>query len=288
MTMHGMSLGAWRGLGVLLLWGVVGCGGSSGGDAGPGTPTPAPVTPSPSPAPSSPPPPPADGTAEVSVLMMGNSHTAANGLPDTLNAMLQAGLTGRRVGTTTAPNWLFLDERLTDGTTLPLIASRRWSVVVLQAQKYSTSGAFSYSTREAKELIRRARAVGAVPVLFPEWAQLGVDETRRIYDLHVGIAQEEPACVAPIGQAWELAAQRLPGLALHASDGNHAAPAGSYLTALMLYITVTGGSPLTLPDQANGIAPAVQAQLRQVAADTAQATPPRQHCPADRPLGAGG
>lgn len=287
MASHRMTLGGWRGFGIALLWGLAGCGGSSGSEAPAGgappapAPAPAPAAPSPAPAPSTPP---VDGSADVSVLMMGNSHTAANGLPDTLNAMLQAGLPGRTVSTTTAPNWLYLDERLTDGTTLPLLASRRWSVVVLQAQKYSTSGTVTYSTREARELIRRARAAGALPVLFPEWPQLGVDETLRIYDLHVGIAQQEPACVAPIGQAWDLAAQRLPGLALHASDGNHASSAGSYLTALMLYATATGASPLTVPDRSNGVAPAIQAQLRQIAADAAAATPPRQHCPADQRL----
>jgi sugar lactone lactonase YvrE len=229
-------------------------------------------------------PPSTERPADVTVLMMGNSHTAYNNLPQQLDTMLLAGLAGKAVATAEAPGWMFLDQRLADTPSMRLLASRRWSVVVLQAQKYSSSGQFSYSTSEAEELIRRARAAGALPVLFPEWPRRGVAETQRIYELHASIARAEPACVAPVGQAWDLAAQRHPGLVLHAADGNHAAPAGSYLAALMLYTTITGASPLALPDQDNGVPAAVQAQLRQVAADTAQSTSPRQHCPADAPL----
>lgn len=50
-----------------------------------------------------------------------------------------------------------------------MLASQRWSFVILQAQKYSTSGQFSCSTAEAKEFVRLARAQGAVPIMFPEW-----------------------------------------------------------------------------------------------------------------------
>ena len=219
--------------------------------------------------------------ADVTVLMMGNSHTSFNDLPRQLDAMLRAGLAGRSVATAEAPGWMFLDQRLSDAPSMQLMDSRRWSVVVLQAQKYSSSGLYRYSTREAEALIRKARRAGALPVLFPEWPRRGIAETQRIYDLHASIARAEPACVAPVGQAWDLAAQRLPNLALHAADGNHAVPAGSYLAALMLYATVTGASPLNLPNVDNGVDPGVQAQLRQVAADTAQTTPPRQFCPND-------
>ena len=42
------------------------------------------------------------------------------------------------------------------------------------------------------------------------------------------------ACVAPIGQAWDLSLARHPSLILHASDGNHSAPAGAFLAALLI------------------------------------------------------
>jgi hypothetical protein len=222
--------------------------------------------------------------ADVTVLMMGNSHTAGHDLPQQLQAMLGAGLAGPTVRVTVAPGWMFLDERLADPASTALLRSRRWTLVVLQAQKYSTTGTVRYSTAEAEQWVQMARAAGALPVLFPEWPRRAVDETDRIYQQHVSIAQQQPACVAPIGQAWDLALRRDATLALHASDGNHSTAAGAFLSALVLYATASGASPLALPAFSNGIPPALQAQLRQVAADTVQAFPPRRYCPADPTL----
>jgi hypothetical protein len=252
---------------------VLACGGGGSGSGG----SPAPLDPATAP--------PA-AEADITLLMMGNSHTSLHGLPRQLEALLSAGLPGRRVAVSEAPGWMFLDERLADAGSMALLRGRRWTAIVLQAQKYSTTGQYSYSTSEAQSLIRTGRELGALPVMFPEWPRLGVAETGRIYELHASIARQQPACVAPIGQAWELALQRHPGLALHAGDGNHAAPAGAYLSALMLYTTLTGASPLALPALAdNGVPAEQQALLRQVAADTAAAIAPRQHCPGDAPLG---
>lgn len=229
-------------------------------------------------------PPPPTPTAEVRVLMMGNSHTSSARLPEQLAALLRGGLPGKTVAVAVAPGWMFLDERLAHGPSMALLRSQPWTAVVLQAQKYSTSGQYSYSTQEAELLVQAARGQRALPVLFPEWPRLGVPETARIFDLHVGIAQAQPACVAPIGQAWDLALQRHPTLRLHSDDGNHADVPGTYLAALVLYSAITGGSPRALPDIDNGPAPDVQAQLRAAAADTLLALPARRHCPADAML----
>jgi hypothetical protein len=176
---------------------------------------------------------------------------------------------------------MFLEERATDRATLELL-ERRWSFVVLQAQKYSTSGQFHYPIDGAVALARRARAAGAVPILFPEWPRRGIDETQRIYDLHVSIAQLEPACVAPVGQAWDLALARHPALTLHDPDGNHSAAPGAFLAALVIATTMTGTPPDTLPHVAlAGVDADTQALLRRIAAETVLAYSPRQWCPAD-------
>jgi hypothetical protein len=120
--------------------------------------------------------------------------------------------------------------------------------------------------------------------MFPEWPRRGVDETQRIYDLHVSIAQREPACVAPVGQAWDLALARHPTLVLHDVDGNHSAPAGAFLAALVIAATMTATPPGALPHLPQlAIDADTQARLRAVAADTVAAYPPRQWCPGDPP-----
>src|SRR3954469_1010051 len=163
-------------------------------------------------------------TADISLLFMGNSHTSVNDLTKMVADMVRAGKPTKTVASVEAPGGMFLDERLADAPSMNLLRSQQWSFVILQAQKYSESGQFQYSTEEAKELVRRSRAQHAVPIMFPEWPRRGIDETQRIFDLHVSIAQAEPACVAPIPQAFDLALARDPTLTLHAADGNHSAP----------------------------------------------------------------
>ena len=228
------------------------------------------------------PPPPPSGVADINLLFMGNSHTAYHFVPDQVATMVRAARPGRTVAVTLAPGSMFLDEHAVNPGTTELLDRRRWSFVVLQAQRYSTSGLFSYPIDGAVELARKARASGAVPVMFPEWPRRSVNETQRIFDLHVSIAQREPACVAPVPQAWDLSLARHPTLFLHDEDGNHSNPRGAFLAALVIATTITGVPPDTLPTlPIDGVDAEQQAQLRRIAAETVLAYNPRQYCPAD-------
>ena len=162
-----------------------------------------------------------------------------------------------------------------------LLRSQNWSFVILQAQKYSTSGQFAYSTEEAKELIRMSRAQHAVPVMFPEWPRRNVDETQRIYDLHVSIAQAEPACVAPIGQAWDLALARDPTLTLHALGrqslrAGRRIPRGARAVRDDHGIVAARSAELSRNIRSTQ---SLQETLRGIAAETVQTVPPRMWCP---------
>ena len=221
-------------------------------------------------------------SADVAILMMGNSHTSYNNLPGMVEALVADARAPETVAAIEAPGWMFLDERYRDRPSLALMRAQDWSFFVLQAQKYSSTGCCTYSTAEAEALVRVAREQNAVPIMFPEWPRRDVDETMTIYDLHVSIAQREPACVAPIGQAWDLSLQRHPEIVLHATDGNHSAAPGAFLAALVLAATMTGVSPLDMPELVGfDVTADDQALLRAVAADTVVAWPPRAHCPDD-------
>jgi hypothetical protein len=229
-----------------------------------------------------PPPPPPQVAAEVTLLFMGNSHTSFNSLPQMVAAMVRASAPGRTVEAVEAPEWMFLNERAAHAPSLALLRSRPWRFVVLQAQEYSSSGLFEYPIDGAVALVRESRGVGAVPIMFPEWPRRGIPETQRIYDLHLSIARVSPACVPPIPQAWDLSIARHPDIVLHAADGNHSAPAGAFLAALVIATTMTGVAPDTLPAIAGFDVPAdVQARLRAVAAETVLVYRPRQWCPND-------
>lgn len=251
---------------------VGGCGGGgSGGTAAPVA-VPPPETANPA-------------AANISVLMFGNSHTVANGLPGMLATMLRAGRPGKTVAVVAADGYLTLEERMNHAASRAQLDSQKWSALVLQNQAYSTSGLFDYSITDAVEWVRLARLKGTLPVMFPEWPRRGIDETERIYGLHVRIAKLQPACVAPIPQAFDLALERFPTLALHADDGNHSSPTGAFLAAMVLYSTLTGESPLGLPLFAQyPFSAEVQANLRKVADDQVKLVSPALYCPGDARL----
>jgi hypothetical protein len=220
--------------------------------------------------------------AQINLLFMGNSHTSANDLPGMVAAMVRAARPSRTVARLEAPVWMSLEARAQDAESLRILRDGRWDFVVLQAQDYSSSGAFSYPIDGAVALVRMSRDAHATPILFPEWPRRGIDETQRIYDLHVSIAQAVPTCVAPIPQAWDLALSRYPDMVLHASDGNHSAPAGAFLAALVIANTMTSFAPDHLPFLPDlGVDADTQARLRAVAAQTIISFPPRQWCPGD-------
>ncbi len=206
-----------------------------------------------------------------SIFFIGNSHTSNHGLPQIVKAMLEAGGLGQdiKVEVSAGP---FLDQHLTFPTTQEKFQRQAWEVVVLQAQQYSQSGKYAhlYPIAPAVEWVKRVKDQGGLPIMYPEWAQVrGGDEGMTTYRLHCSIAEQQAARVAPIGQAWYRAIHEDPKLELHAGDGNHSSPAGAYLTACVLYATISQKSPLELPDLKQvKLAPKLQKQLRQYAHDS--------------------
>ena len=64
--------------------------------------------------------------------------------------------------------------------------------------------------------------------------------------------------------------------------GNHSAPAGAFLAALVLYATITRLSPLDVPPlQQYPVDVSLQETPRGIAAETVQTVPPRTWRPGD-------
>jgi len=217
----------------------------------------------------------AEGDVKYSVLLIGNSHSSRGNLPGILQQLLESS-SDTNAKVKSAPGWAFLAERLDDKVTQSTLESETWTHVVLQAQKYSTSGQYTYPTDAAETWIQRSRSVGAQPILFPEWARRDhIEEGARIHRLHMGIAAREPACVAPIGLAWEIMLEANPDIALHDRDGNHANRTGALLTAYVLYATITGQSISELaPTRIRGVSADKQILLRTAAAQAVSLVPP--------------
>ncbi|MFL6003813.1 MAG: hypothetical protein ACJ72P_13480 [Nocardioides sp.] len=214
------------------------------------------------------------------ILFLGNSHTKRHDVPGTIAAMLRAGDPSVRASVAVAPGLLHLNERATDKATQRLLRSRRWDVVVLQAQNYSLSGITDYPNNGSVSLVRSVRKIGALPILFAEWARRGIDETSIILDTYRAIARRQPACLPPIPETFDHALAQDPRLRLLAEDGNHSSAAGAFLASLVLYATISGDNIAALPDLGiPGVPPALQRQLRALAAEEFERIPATRGCP---------
>jgi hypothetical protein len=183
------------------------------------------------------------------VLLMGNSHAQA--LQSTLRQLLILGDPGKPVDVQVAPHGGFLADRVGDGVSEQKLESEQWTHVILQAQKYSSTGTNSYPTTAAEYWIRGVKEQGATPIMFPEHPRKdNTWEGQTLWELHTGIAVRENTCVAPVGLVWDEVIFRDPTLMLHQFDGNHAAGAGVLLTALVFYQIITGQPVESLPSLA--------------------------------------
>ena len=198
------------------------------------------------------------------VLLMGNSH--ASGLYPVLADLLALGQPDRLIDVQLSSSGGFLDERVNDGISHQDLEREPWTHVILQGQKYSTTGSFSYSTDAAEYWIRGSKQQGATPIMFPEHPREGNTwEGQTLWDLHKGIAVRENTCVAPVGLVWDEVRFRAPSLVLHLSDGNHASRTGSLLTALIFYPIITGQTVESLPELSTfGIDAATEQIMKEV------------------------
>lgn len=212
---------------------------------------------------------------EFRIALLGNSHVRGNNLAEVLQQLLQVGRPQASVQTVVAGGAGFLDERLMDSETESLLVTQYWSHVIVQGQKYSTSGLVNYPTDAAKFWLALIKSRQATPILFPEHARYqNNEEGNRVYALHRTIAEEEAACVAPVPLAWYASIRQQPELRLHMADGNHANAAGTLLTAMLFYEVITGDPVDQLPYiPAISVSRSNQQQLRQLASATLQQYP---------------
>jgi hypothetical protein len=184
-----------------------------------------------------------DVEADIRILFVGNSHTTGHDLPNLVCKMIQFQQPEKAVRSRVV-SVAFLEDAARNPELKHEIASRRWNVVVLQAQKISMSGRFDYSRKEGIDIAKQAKDTGAAVYFFSEWARRGVeDEGRRTEKIYQAMAEAAGGFVVPIGAAWDLAFDEQPDLTLHEADGNHESALGTFLTACVLTGQLTGENP---------------------------------------------
>jgi hypothetical protein len=202
---------------------------------------------------------------KLRVLFVGNSYTSVHGVPEILRQMAEAKGHELEYDQQT-PGGRSFQKHWEEGTAVQKMKEGKFDVVVFQNQSYEPVSDPANMIKYGKLLAAEADKIGAKKLycLTPaynapiDWMKKDSDEARRgaaelpeMHDRLVAaysrLARETDGTVAPVGIAWKLAYESIPGVELHAADHSHAAPTGAYLTALVFYSALYGEPPRGMP-----------------------------------------
>ena len=176
------------------------------------------------------------------ILMLGNSFTYFNDLPEIL-----AALTGWEVISHTRGG-AYLSEHLDPSCelglkTLPALRDQRFDYVILQGQSQEPFRIRAQFLEAARGLCPLIRAAGATPVFYATWAYregseklaetgLRYDEMlKKLTEGYEAAAKENDALLAPVGKAFADTRRKLD---LYVEDDYHPSQTGSLLAATIL------------------------------------------------------
>jgi hypothetical protein len=186
----------------------------------------------------------------IRVLFIGNSYTYQNSLPMMLEAFAQALVPDTPLHTEgLLAGGATLRWHQAQGVAPQRIREGGWRYVVLQEQSLlggmRIDGAAYLGMPEdvffpaARQLAAQASAAGARPLFYMTWSRkANLAAQGYLTRAYARIATELGAALSPVGVAWERVRRERPGLELYSEDGHHPGPAGTYLSACVLFATI--------------------------------------------------
>ncbi|MBQ9324855.1 MAG: SGNH/GDSL hydrolase family protein [Clostridia bacterium] len=171
------------------------------------------------------------------ILFVGNSHTYYNDMPHLVQLRAEKEGFACQVTMIAHGGW-YLSQHAEEPDVRFNIAYGGYDYVVLQehAHPFGPEERFAEAVKKLNAMIR---AAGAVPVIYACWAREGEREKQALMnEVHERTADAIDALLAPVGEKWWDAVQRLPEHAMYAQDGAHASPAGSDFAAEILWQTI--------------------------------------------------
>lgn len=196
-----------------------------------------------------------------SILFLGNSHTFTNDVPGMVRSLLGGGVK------TDALSGGFLDDIWLNRDSNGLLEGK-WTDVVLQGAKLSSSHKYEYPNEGTIQLAKHALGAGSRVHFFVEWPRKGWNESDFQWSHYRKFASKAGGGdLIPICWAWDAAIEARRGLDLWSGDGNHAALPGSYLAACVIAYWLEGAEA-KLTWRPSEVDPSLAAFLRQIARGT--------------------
>jgi hypothetical protein len=183
---------------------------------------------------------------------VGNSYTYFWNLPQQLNAMAEAKNVPLKAyqstagGTNLGQHWRG-EKNL---RSKEIIQEKTFDAIIIQDHSMRSIEAPDSLMYFGKKITALIRSRGAQPYLYMTWARIWdpymQDPIQQAYE---ALGKETGAQVVPVGLAWQKARQLRPDLDLYDPDGSHPSPLGTYLTACVFFSSLTGESPVGLPNR---------------------------------------
>ncbi len=197
-------------------------------------------------------------------LFIGNSYTSVNNLPELISEIFDAAgdtLTYE----TSAPGGCTFQQHCT--VSASYIHQGDWDYVVLQEQSQLPSfpeGQFmqqSYPYAQQLCSLIRESSPNAHILFYMTWGRKDGDPQNcqyfpplctyegmdsLLYLRYMMMAEDNNACVSPVGAAWHYVRDNYPDLELYQSDGSHPSYLGSYIAACSFYTMMTHQDPTSI------------------------------------------
>lgn len=186
-------------------------------------------------------PPEPDPGAHLAILFIGNSLTSTNNLPAMVAALAgSAGLERVRVARVTSGGFS-LEDHWNAGIALDSIRRGGWDAVVLQQGPSTLPASREHLLEWSGRFDREIRAVGARTAIYMVWPPAGGD-LDAVSQSYAAAAAAVDGILLPAGEAWRTVLRDNAQIPLYAADQFHPAPAGSYLSALVIFGRLAGRS----------------------------------------------
>lgn len=220
------------------------------------------------------------GRGVLRVLFIGNSYTRFNDLPHMVEAISASAPGGPLLRTSRETRGGYdLRGHWRQERVRQRIATGRFHAVVIQGHSLAPLTDPAQMADYAGRFARHAQAAGSRLFLFQTWARhresrvyqrLGIAGPDAMLDridaVYGEVGRELGVVVAPVGRAWSRGAVEAPDVELHRRDGTHPALAGTYLSACVVFGTLTGLDPRHTSYVPWRLPPSQAARLREVAA----------------------
>ena len=180
------------------------------------------------------------------ILMLGNSFTATNNLPQQLASLTRAEVVAHTRGGARLAEQMNPKTKM-GARTLAALENEHWDYVILQEMSNGPATAREKFLQSARGLCEKIRDAGAIPVFYATWAyekgskkmaamNMSYEEMyQAMYEAYHHAAQENQALIADVGKAFYESTDQMK---LYADDGCHPNEMGTKLAAEVIAVVV--------------------------------------------------